>query len=390
MAMTNTTTSGQSLQVKPRGRYHALEISDAWDLKWIRSVRALVVGAGALGNEVTKNLAMMGVREIIIVDFDDVEVSNLTRSVFFRDEDSGDPKAEVLAERLRTLNPDVRVTSLQGKLKDVVGLGLLRNMDMVFSCLDSKVARVELNEACQLAGVPWVNGGMENLLGEVSVFLPDEGPCYECLLSEPARKELNRSRSCLQVAREAVAVGRAPTTSTMGSIIAAVQVQEAIKIGQGDVAPETGGKRIVFNCLENDFYTTRGARRDDCTAHRRLGAVQKHPEWEAATTTPLDMIEQARRDFGGEAYVRLGRDVAVGIEWSTGVQELDRGQLSVTESQARNSAGELGKPQFINRVLATDPHAHWTLDRLAIPAWHIVEVRTEEAPYFYELSGDAF
>ncbi|MCA9073270.1 MAG: ThiF family adenylyltransferase, partial [Planctomycetaceae bacterium] len=201
-----------SLQFNAKGRYHALEISEHWDLNWIRSLRALVVGAGALGNEVTKNLAMMGVKEIVIVDHDRVEVSNLTRSVFFREEDKGRAKVDVLAQRLRDLNPDVHVQPLLGKYSEVVGLGRLRHMDLIFSCLDNRTARSELNEACQKVGMAWVNGGMENLLGEVSVYLPDEGPCYECLMTADVRKAMNQARSCQKVALDAIAAGRAPTT----------------------------------------------------------------------------------------------------------------------------------------------------------------------------------
>jgi adenylyltransferase/sulfurtransferase len=80
-----------ALKIKDRARdrYHALSISSVWSLNKVRQVRALVVGAGALGNEVGKNLAMMGVSLIVLVDRDTVETANLTRSVFFRGSSTG-------------------------------------------------------------------------------------------------------------------------------------------------------------------------------------------------------------------------------------------------------------------------------------------------------------
>jgi len=112
------------LQIKDPAmdRYHSLSLSSAWELSKLRKATALVVGAGALGNEVAKNLAMMGVALIIVLDRDTVEVANLSRSVFFRETDHGRLKAEVICERLKELNPDVQVRPLAGDMDEVLGL----------------------------------------------------------------------------------------------------------------------------------------------------------------------------------------------------------------------------------------------------------------------------
>ena len=85
-----------------------------WDQARVRAARVLVVGAGALGNEVLKNLALLNVQQLIIMDFDRVEASNLTRSILFRqaDADAGRYKAEVAAERLLEINPDLKILTL--------------------------------------------------------------------------------------------------------------------------------------------------------------------------------------------------------------------------------------------------------------------------------------
>src|SRR5262245_16638488 len=113
----------------------------------LRSTSALVVGAGALGNEVVKNLALLGVGQVTIVDHDTVEASNLTRSILFCGTDIAEhlrkktPKSELLALRAREINPDVDARAVVGEVADV-GLGTLRRADVVFSCVDNEMARL--------------------------------------------------------------------------------------------------------------------------------------------------------------------------------------------------------------------------------------------------------
>ena len=102
-----------------------------WDSKKIQEAKVMVVGAGALGNEVLKNLALLNVGHIVIIDFDTIEYSNLSRSVLFREDDCGQRKANVAAERVRNLNPNVKVKSIHGDIFIDVGLGIFREMDVV-------------------------------------------------------------------------------------------------------------------------------------------------------------------------------------------------------------------------------------------------------------------
>jgi len=102
----------------------------------------MVVGAGALGNEVIKNLVLMGVGYIYIVDFDTIEVANLSRSVLFRESDAGRRKAEVAAARAKEINPYVHVQYLHGDITHDVGLGVFRRMDVIIGCLDNREARL--------------------------------------------------------------------------------------------------------------------------------------------------------------------------------------------------------------------------------------------------------
>lgn len=197
----------------------------------VKQARVMVVGCGALGNEVLKNLALFGVGHLVLVDYDRVEYSNLTRSVLFRQEDAtlNRPKVEAAARSLHELNPDVSLLPLQADICWQVGLGLIRRMDVVVGCLDNRMARYVLNRLCMRAGVPWVDGGISGLDGVAKVFIPGRN-CYACTLEPEALKELSRGISCASMVRRDERAERVATTPVVASIIGAVQAQEAMKL----------------------------------------------------------------------------------------------------------------------------------------------------------------
>jgi adenylyltransferase/sulfurtransferase len=202
----------------------------------VKNAKVMVVGAGALGNEVLKNLALFGVGNIVIIDFDTIEYSNLTRSVLFRPEDAdkGFHKAEIAAKRLREINPTIHVEAICGDLATEVGLGIYRRMDVVIGCLDSLRARILLNRLCFRVGKVWIEGGIGDLEGQVTAYQLHKN-CYECSLSDEENSEAsgntyeNRA-SCPQIAQGNTVRGRVATTPITASIIGAVQAQEAMKI----------------------------------------------------------------------------------------------------------------------------------------------------------------
>src|SRR5690606_17529574 len=110
-------------------RYARHALIEWFDQEFVRSLRPIVVGAGALGNEVIKNLALLGVGEIHVFDLDVIEASNLTRSVLFREDDIGRRKAECAAERARELDPSVKVVPHHGDFWKTLSFSLLRSAD---------------------------------------------------------------------------------------------------------------------------------------------------------------------------------------------------------------------------------------------------------------------
>ena len=239
----------------------------------VSAAHVMVVGCGALGNEVLKNLVLMGVTHIVVVDFDIVEMGNLTRSVLFSKSDAERKrlKVEVVAERLQQMNDAVEVTAICGDIAYDVGLGLIRQMDVVIGCVDSRWARFCINRLCMRAGIPWVDGGIDGLEGTVRVFAPGKN-CYACNLGPEGLKDLARRMPCSGIIRRQEQTGSAPTTSIIASIIGAIEVQEALKIiitgvrrqESGDRSQESGDRRqgdgeMTYVAVWKDVVLRRGA-----------------------------------------------------------------------------------------------------------------------------------
>lgn len=247
----------------------------------VSAAHVMVVGCGALGNEVLKNLVLLGVGHIVAIDFDKVEIGNLSRSVLFSksDADAHRMKVDVIAERLKAMNPAVEVKTICGDVAYDVGLGLIQRMDVVIGCVDSRWARYCINRLCMRAGIPWVDGAIEELEGTARVFVPGQN-CYACNLGPEGLKDLARRMSCSGIIRRHEEVGSVPTTSIMASIIGAVQVQEALKL----VDKKTFGNEWTSLCGKMFYYegqhlTTKlldfQAYDDDCAVHDRWTPVRQ-------------------------------------------------------------------------------------------------------------------
>ena len=147
-------------------------------LSWFKQERleranVMVVGCGALGNEVLKNLALFGVGHLVVVDFDTIEPSNLTRSILFSQAHgrSPSPQGNRNGQTYPRVNPSIQVLPLECDICHDIGLGLLRQMDVVVGCVDNRWARYCLNRLCMRVGVPWVDGGIDGLEGTARAIL---------------------------------------------------------------------------------------------------------------------------------------------------------------------------------------------------------------------------
>ena len=305
--------SSESIQVTlEESRYDRQERVSWWDQKRLKEARVLVVGAGALGNEVVKNLVLVGVGNIAVVDMDTIESSNLARCVFFRPEDEGQAKATVLAKRAGELNKDAVITGIVDDIR-VFGTGIGSRVDVIVGALDNREARLFCNRLAARNGVRWVDGAIEALSGVARVFYPPES-CYECTLSEGDWEALAHRQSCRLLSRDELNSGKVPTTASTSSVIAGIQSQEVIKILHRDrvgVTPLKGG--IVFDGANNDSYPIKYPTNEDCMAHEefspRVEFEMSEPEFESVDANFL-----VKKLFGDDqnAVVSLGDDHVIG------------------------------------------------------------------------------
>jgi len=134
----------------PDDRFARQRLIPRWDQEKIAAASVVVVGVGALGNEVAKNLALLGVRRMILCDPDEVGTSNLSRSVLFGPDDVGRPKVDAAADALARLASGLTLERRRDDLEFGVGLGELADATVVFGCLDSRRARLRLLGRCAL------------------------------------------------------------------------------------------------------------------------------------------------------------------------------------------------------------------------------------------------
>lgn len=296
-------------------RFHRFGLIEWWDQKRLTEARVVVIGAGALGNEIIKNLALLGVGNVLVVDKDHVENSNLSRSVLFREADNGQPKADVAARAARQIYPAMKIHAFVGDAIHALGSGVFRWADVTLCGLDNREARLHVNRQCFRVGKPWIDGAIEQLQGVARVFVPDghpaavgqpDQPCYECTMSERDWQLLQHRRSCAGLTRDEMAGGRTPTTPTIGSIIAGVQCQELVKLLHG--LPVPAGAGLSFVGLSTDAFPTRYARKRDCPAHDALPQIVELNRG-VATTTVRELLELSRDLAGADAVIELGRDV---------------------------------------------------------------------------------
>lgn len=286
-------------------RFHRFRLIGWWDQDRLKRANVVVIGAGALGNELIKNLALLGVGNIFIADLDSVENSNLSRSVLYRESDNGKPKAEVAAAAARSIYPQINVRAFHGDVVNELGLGVFRWADIVLGGLDNREARLAINRNCWKVNRPWIDGAIEQIQGCVRFFAPD-GPCYECTMSERDWKILQNRRSCNLLTKSEMEGGRTPTTPTISSIIAGVQCQEAVKHLHG--LPTISGRGWVFEGMSGDSYSIEYQRKEECYSHEILDEVISL-DAKASNLTLADLVAQAREILGPDAVIEFPREM---------------------------------------------------------------------------------
>jgi molybdopterin/thiamine biosynthesis adenylyltransferase len=374
-----------------------------WDQARLSQARVMVVGAGALGNEVLKNLALVGVGNLFVVDFDIIEDSNLSRAVLFRRGDlEGRRKAEAAAERLRELGPDpnVNVRYLHGDVVWDLGAGLYRHQDLVIGCLDNIEARLAVNLNCWKAGIPWIDGGIYELSGSISVFdASPEQACYECSMDEDRYRQASQRYSCTgRVVKAHAEQGKIPTTQTTSAIIAALQTQEAIKLLHG--LESLAGQRIVYHGHRENFVPAEDeitaitvvelAQNPHCLCHAEPKYGEVLELWWAKVndTTARDLLNWAEGEVGlEEPSLELGREFAIAAECAFCGRriELNRPVFRVLDTEVVCPECEVHCPRCGEVIRGQPDCPHCGQTDIAEPVLHtlrrIGEADAESWPY---------
>ncbi len=371
------------------GRFARFELISWWDQQRLTRAKVLVIGAGALGNEILKNLALLGVGRVFLADLDVVSNSNLSRSVLFRAEDCGRRKVDVAAERAGRIYPEMMIRPFHGNVVYDLGLGVFRWADVILGGLDNREARVAINRAAARTGRIWIDGAIERLDGVARVFDPATGPCYECTMSETDWKMLEARRSCALLSRDEMEQGKVPTTPTTASVIAGIQCQEAVKLLHG--LEVLSGQGFVFDGTHHQSYVVSYSQDEDCPSHEPFEPIMPLG-WRVGETQIGKLLERVRGELGPDAVVETNQDLLQSLDCvKCGETEPVFASLGkVTESQGRcPRCGAHRTPNLYHTIDGRDPSL---LDRalgsIGVPAWDIVAGRNGPAQHFYEFDGD--
>jgi len=398
--MKNNHTDNDKSALQSRSEHSPFSLLSWFKAQTVSNAKVLVVGAGALGNEVLKNLTLFGVGNIVIVDFDVIERSNLTRSILFRAEDADRKayKAVVAAQRMKEINPSVYALPICGNLSTDIGLGLYRRMDVIIGCLDNLQSRILLNRLCIRAGKTWIDGGIGDLEGQVSVYQPGKS-CYECNLTEDEKADFDKHISCADVIRMNESAGRVATTPVSASIIAAVQVQEAMKIiHREDDFLTLAGKLFVYEGRPAsfgiyDFATDNPA----CNAHEDWSDVIEISELSADTKVhhAIQLIKNQLNVNSVEINLRNNRfvdKIASRISnkcFSTMLPESKIHDHIAMSQELRDIQIVEGFYQnSYENIDANFPYLFFTLKQVGIPYFDVIQVTTENGIFYIELSKD--
>jgi len=363
-------------------RYGRFRLISWWRQEKLAAAKVLVVGAGALGNEVLKNLALLGVGHVYIIDYDTIESTNLTRSVLYRASDAGKSKAERAGAAVKSINPDVKVHAVNGNVISDLGLGVYAEMDVVIGCLDNREARLWINRQCWKVNRPWVDGAIQEISGVVKVFVPPASACYECGMTERDYQLINLKYSCPLLKREDIAEGKVPTAPTISSMIAGLQTQEALKLLHG--LEVKAGAAMVWNGESNNFYVTNYQRKEGCLSHETYGDV---------TVVPLgaaDPVEALFAAVKGER-LHLDRDLLVGLECPKCrvKSEVMRPLASVTLREGKcGSCGGVMKTEIVHTIERGTPLAARALKDIGVPPYDLVKVETAVSGLYVRLEKD--
>ena len=212
--------------------------------------KVLMVGAGGLGSPISIYLTLAGVGTVGLVDFDDVDVTNLQRQILHYNDDIGRPKVVSAVETLKAYNPDTVVKVHEEPISSVNAMDIMKDYDIIVNGADNFPTRYLVNDAAYLSGKPLVDGSILLFDGQATTYLPGQG-CYRCLFPSPPPP--GEVPSCA----EAGVLGMLP------GMVGTIQATEVVKLILG-VGDSLSGKLLLIDALSMDFRTVKIRRNPEC------------------------------------------------------------------------------------------------------------------------------
>ena len=255
-------------------------------------------------------------------------------------------------------------------------------MDVVIGCLDNREARLWVNRMCWKANTPWIDGGIQEINGVTKVFIPGDGPCYECGMTENDYRLISLRYSCPLLRQEDIQQGKVPTAPTIASIIGGMQVQEALKLLHG--LPTDDGSAMVFNGAANQFYKTKFTPREDCLSHEIYEDVV-----ESELTCESTLKEVCQSLKLESATLILDRDYLVRLNCRTcDTHKLIERPLCLVGSSEGvcESCQQPLQPETICEITHDHEFADRQLSQLGIPNRDIIKIQAESKIHFVQLS----
>ncbi|MBI1787942.1 MAG: ThiF family adenylyltransferase [Acidobacteria bacterium] len=371
-------------------RFSRFRLLQWWDQERIRNANVAVVGAGALGNEILKNLALLGFERVVVVDSDRIELSNLSRSVLYRVDDVGRTKAETAAAAFRCLYDRASVVGLPGNILFDVGVGLFDWADVIIAGLDNREARLWINRCAWNMGRPWIDGAIEGLSGVARVFLPGQPPCYECTLGEADWRLLDRRMSCNLLTRHEMDTGRVPTTPTTAAVIAGIQVQEALKYIHR--LPVLQSKAYVFDGIHHTSYVVEYTENPECFGHHVHERVVRVQET-SSDLTLNDLYTAAQAELHTDnAVLEFSREIIHKLVCPTcGREEELFAPVGTVGLHRARCAGDGATRAVIavHNYTGSESYGCRKLNDLGLPLWDVYVARAGESEIAFLISGDA-
>lgn len=212
--------------------------------------KVLMIGAGGLGSPISIYLTLAGVGTVGLVDFDDVDVTNLQRQILHFNDDIGRPKVDSAVETLKAYNPDTNVNVHEEPISSINAMEIMKDYDIIVNGADNFPTRYLVNDAAYLLGKPLVDGSILLFDGQATTYLPGNG-CYRCLFPTPPPP--GEVPSCA----EAGVLGMLP------GMIGTIQATEVVKLILG-VGDSLSGRLLLVDALSMEFRTVKLKRNPAC------------------------------------------------------------------------------------------------------------------------------